>query len=124
MKAQVYGIRNCDTVKKARAWLQAQDVALDFHDFRTEGLSRERIDCWLGKVDWNVLVNRRGQTWRKLPEAKKSAIRDAASAAKLMLEWPTVIKRPVVETGSQLLIGFDAARYASLFTHGKAGTRR
>jgi arsenate reductase len=114
MQVRIYGIRNCDTVKEARAWLEGNGVEIEFHDYKTAGLTRERITSWLERTSWETLLNRRGQTWRNLPDAKRTAIKDTASAVALMLERPTVIKRPVLEYGEKLLVGFDAGRYASL----------
>jgi len=110
----MYGIRNCDTIKKARAWLQHKGVDLEFHDFKSTGLKPDVLARWVHQVGWETLLNRSGQTWRKLPETRKAAVKDSASATALMLEFPTVIKRPVLETGKQLLVGFDTARYASV----------
>ncbi len=106
----VYGIPNCDTVKKARAWLAEHGVAHRFHDFRKEGVPTEQLDDWLRQLGWEVLVNRKGTTWRKLDPATQHAVGDAASARALMLREPSVIKRPVVQwPGGQLTVGFDAA---------------
>jgi arsenate reductase len=118
MKVRLYGIRNCDTVKKARAWLDAKAVDVDFHDFRSAGVSPELLASWLARTGWqtlfNRLVNRRGLTWKKLPEIRRQQVVDAQSAIALMLESPTVIKRPVLVAGSKLLVGFDTEEYASL----------
>ena len=114
MQVRGYGIPNCDTVKRARVWLQDKGIDADFHDYKTAGITRERISSWLKHTDWETLLNRRGLTWRKLPEARKVAIKDAVGAIELMLEQPTVIKRPVLEYGAKLLVGFDAGSYAKL----------
>jgi arsenate reductase len=114
MRVKVYGIPNCDTVKRARAWLDGKGVEAEFHDYKTAGVSRERISSWLRHTDWETLLNRRGLTWRKLPEARKAAIKDDASAIDLMLEQPSIIKRPVLEFDGKLLVGFDAGSYAKL----------
>jgi len=115
MSARMYGIPNCDTVKKARAWASDEGIAIEFHDFKKEGVTANQIAAWLKHTDWETLLNRRGTTWRKLPDAKKAAVKDAASATALMLEMPSIIKRPVLEHGKQMLVGFDSARYAALF---------
>jgi arsenate reductase len=115
MKVRLYGIRNCDTVKKARAWLDAKAVDVDFHDFRSAGVSPELLASWLMQTGWETLVNRRGLTWKKLSGIRRQQVVDARSAITLMLECPTVIKRPVLEAKSKLLVGFDAEEYASLF---------
>jgi arsenate reductase len=114
MRVKVYGIRNCDTVKRARTWLEEKGIDTEFHDYKTEGVSRDKIASWLKHTDWETLLNRRGTTWRKLPEAKQTAVKDDASATDLMLEQPSIIKRPVLEYGSKILVGFDTESYASL----------
>lgn len=106
----LYGIPNCDTVKKARAWLADQQVQVQFHDFKKQGVPPERLDRWLAAVGWEKLLNRQGTTWRKLDEATKAAVTDAKSAHSLMLTQASVIKRPVVEWGSDAVtVGFDVA---------------
>lgn len=107
----LYGIKNCDTVKKARRWLDEHGVEYRFHDLRADGLEAKRLDAWIRAVGWETLLNRRGTTWRKLPEAVREGI-DAKRAAALMLEQPTLIKRPVIEHGEQVLVGFDPDAYA------------
>ena len=103
----VYGIPNCDTVKKARAWLAAHDVAHTFHDFKKQGVPADRLTAWERAVGWEKLVNRQGTTWRKLDPQLQAATVDAASARALMLAQPSVIKRPVVDWGVQITVGFD-----------------
>ena len=98
----LYGISNCDTVKKARAWLDAQGVACTFHDFRKQGVPPARLEAWLQAAGADKLLNRQGTTWRKLDPARQAAVVDAASAAALMREQPSVIRRPVVEAGAAL----------------------
>jgi arsenate reductase (glutaredoxin) len=110
----LYGIRNCDTVGKARRWLDERGVAYRFHDFRTDGLEADRLDGWIRAVGWETLLNRRGTTWRQLPEADREGI-DAERAAALMLEHPTLIRRPVVEHGNQVLVGFNAEAFTQRF---------
>ncbi len=110
----LHGIPNCDTVKKARAWLQAREVPYRFHDFKKEGVPADRLDAWLARLDWTLLVNRQGTTWRKLPPSEQVAVRDAASAAALMRREPSVIKRPVVDWGRQTTAGFDPAAWEAL----------
>ncbi|MHA1598680.1 MAG: ArsC family reductase [Alphaproteobacteria bacterium] len=101
----VYGLKNCDTCRKARKWMDAQGIAHEFHDLRGDGLDSPTLDRWLESVDWEILLNRRGTTWRKLADSEKQGI-DAASARNLMLEHPAMIKRPVFDTPDGLLIGF------------------
>jgi arsenate reductase len=106
----LYGIRNCDTMKKARAWLDAHGVAYAFHDYKVAGIDAARLDDWIGRVGWEVLLNRAGTTFRKLPEADRADI-DAAKATALMLAQPSMIRRPVLDTGDALLVGFKPERY-------------
>jgi arsenate reductase (glutaredoxin) len=115
MKARLYGIRNCDTVNRARAWLEAQSVAVDFHDFKSDGVPQKLLESWIARAGWEALVNRRGLTWRRLAEERRAQVVDAGSATALMLESPSVIKRPLLETGARLVVGFDESEYASLF---------
>ncbi len=110
--ATLYGIKACDTMKKARAWLDAQGVAYAFHDYKAAGIDRAHLEAWIGKVGWEVLLNRAGTTFRKLPEADKSDL-TAAKATALMLAQPSMIKRPVLEIGDRLLVGFKPADYAA-----------
>ncbi len=106
----LYGIPNCDTVKKARAWLAEQAVDVTFHDFKKQGIPESRLDAWMAAVGWEKLVNRQGTTWRKLDEATQAAITDGKSAKALMLAQPSIIKRPVVEwNGKDVTVGFAAA---------------
>jgi len=110
----LYGIPNCDTVKKARAWLDEAGVDYRFHDFKKAGVPEDALARWLKAVGWERLVNRQGTTWRKLDPAVQSSVSDAASAAALMREQSSVIKRPVVEwTSGAITVGFDAKAFAS-----------
>jgi arsenate reductase len=105
----LYGIPNCDTVKKARAWLSEQGADHRFHDFKKQGVPADEMDGWLKTVGWETLVNRKGTTWRKLEEAERAAVVDAASAKALMLAQASVIKRPVVQWADGVVtVGFDA----------------
>jgi len=109
----LYGIPNCDTVKRARAWLQAQGRDVAFHDFKKAGVPADRLDAWAEAVGWERLVNRSGTTWRKLDDAVRAAVVDAASAKRLMRDQASVIKRPVVEwADGAITVGFDAADWA------------
>ena len=106
---EMYGIPNCTTVKKARSWLDERGIAYRFHDFKKDGLPVARLDAWLAALGWEALLNRRGTTWRQLDEATRAAVVDAASARALMLTRPSVIRRPVVEWGSErITVGFDS----------------
>ena len=110
----LYGIPNCDTVKRARAWLTAQGHEHAFHDFKRQGVPADRLDAWMAAQGWERLVNRQGTTWRKLDEPLKQAVVDAASARALMLAQVSVIKRPVVEWGNgAVTVGFDEVAWAA-----------
>ena len=115
MKKTLYGIPNCDTVKKARTWLLDHGHDFEFHDFKKQGLSRELAARWLEQLDWEVLVNRKGMTWRNLPDERKASILDKAAALELMLENPSVIKRPVLAGAGPLSVGFSADQYSRIF---------
>ncbi|HZC57692.1 MAG TPA: ArsC family reductase [Xanthobacteraceae bacterium] len=109
----IYGIKNCDTMKKARAWLDKHRVAYEFHDYKTAGIERERLEQWSKKVGWETLLNQAGTTFRKLPDKDKSGL-DAKKAIALTLEQPSMIKRPVVDLGGgKLLVGFKPEIYQS-----------
>ena len=111
----LYGIPNCDTVKKARTWLSENGVDAVFHDFKKQGLDAATVAGWLKDASWETLVNRKGTTWRKLDEAEKSRVIDATSATALMLATPSVIKRPVLVGAGAVQVGFTPERYAALF---------
>ena len=114
MTITLYGITNCDTVKKARAWLDENGVGVQFHDFKKSGVPAARLDAWLTAVGWERLLNRKGTTWRKLDEALRESTVDAASARRVMLDQPSVIKRPVVEwADGRITVGFDAGDWAA-----------
>lgn len=105
----VYGIPNCDTVKRARTWLDGQGLAYTFHDFKKQGVPQAALARWLSVVGWEPLVNRRGTTWRQLDEAARQAVVDADSAAAALRANPSLVKRPVVEwPGGAVTVGFDA----------------
>ena len=110
----LYGISNCDTIKKARRWLTDNAIEYRFHDVRSDGISRTDLQRWLQTLDWEKLLNRRGTTWRKLPESVRDNI-SKASAIDVMLENPAIIKRPVLEHDRQFYLGFSGARYAEIF---------
>ena len=115
MMATLHGSPNCDTVKKARAWLDSHGVAYGFHDVRKAGVPEADLRRWMAVVGWERLLNRRGTTWRKLDEATRAAVVDAESAAALLRAHPSAIRRPVLAAGDALVVGFDAGRYAALF---------
>lgn len=111
---KVYGIPNCTTVKKARAWLDAHGHAHAFHDYKRQGVPAATLQAAMQQLGWQALVNRSGPTWRKLPEAERAAVVDAASALALMQAHPSVIRRPLLEHAGGYEVGFKEARYAAL----------
>jgi arsenate reductase len=110
----IYGIKNCDTMRKARAWLETRDVAYTFHDYKLQGVERRKLEGWVGEVGWDRLLDRSGTTFRKLPDTDKVDL-DEAKAIALMLAQPSLIKRPVLEASGQLTIGFKPEIYAAAF---------
>jgi len=106
----IYGIKACDTMKKARDWLEGHGVAYDFHDYKTAGVDRARLEGWSHAVGWETLLNRAGTTFRKLPEADRQDL-DESKAIALMLAQPSMIKRPVLDLGDRLVVGFKPDRY-------------
>ncbi len=110
----IYGIKNCDTVKKARRWLDAQAIVYQFHDLRADGLDRQTLESWLQSVDWQTLLNKRGTTWRTLEDQRKESL-DEASAVDLMLAYPTLIKRPVLYDADGCYVGFNEQEYQNRY---------
>ena len=116
MPITIYGIKNCDTMKKARAWLEKHGVEYAFHDYKTAGIERERLERWAKKAGWETLLNRAGTTFKKLPEKDKEELTEKKALA-LMLAQPSMIKRPVLELGGgKLLVGFKVERYGEAFS--------
>jgi arsenate reductase (glutaredoxin) len=111
MTITIYGIRNCDTMKKARAWLDGHDVPYAFHDYKSAGIAKDRLKQWSDVLGWEALLNRAGTTFRKLPDADKEGLNERRALA-LMLAQPSMIKRPVLEVGGKLLVGFKPEIYA------------
>lgn len=109
----VYGLRNCDTCRKARKWLQSQGIEHRFHDVRADGLERATLGRWVAALGWETLLNRRGTTWRQLPESERGPL-TPESATALMLAHPSLIKRPVFDTGGHYLVGFSKAEQTAL----------
>jgi len=110
----LYGIRNCDTMKKAWTWLDDHGVAYGFHDYKKQGIDRAKLEGWVRELGWETVLNRAGTTFRKLPEADRQGL-DAAKAVDLMLAQPSMIKRPILEADGKLLVGFKPAEYESAF---------
>ena len=108
----LYGIRNCDTVRKARAWLDGRGIPYAFHDYKTAGIDEARLSAWAAELGWEKLLNRAGTTFRKLPDADKQGL-DEDKAVALMLALPSMIKRPVLDLGGRRLAGFDAGAWAA-----------
>ena len=113
---KLYGIPNCNTVKKAREWLSQQQIDVPFHDFKKQGIDTALLQQWLPQVGRDKLINRQGTTWRQLPDEVKAGITDDAAAIRLMLDKPSLIKRPVLDIDGKITLGFDAATYESLLT--------
>ena len=113
-KTIIYGIKACDTMKKACDWLDKAGVAYDFHDYKTQGVERAQLEAWVKAAGWETVLNKAGTTFRKLPDADKANI-DAPKAIALMLAQPSMIKRPVVEHGGKIIVGFKPDVYASAF---------
>jgi arsenate reductase len=111
----IYGIKTCDTMKKARAWLDDHGVAYAFHDYKTEGIDKASLERWAKEVSWEILLNRAGTTFRKLPDAQRENMTEKNAIA-LMLEQPSMIKRPVLDVGGKLLVGFKPDIYAKQFS--------
>jgi arsenate reductase (glutaredoxin) len=109
----LYGIANCDQVRRARAWLLKNGVAYEFHDYKTAGVSHELLEKWFSHLPWDALLNRRGTTWRKLSDIVRADVVDQQSATELMLQQPSLIKRPVLRVGPHILVGFVEASYQS-----------
>ena len=114
MTVTLYGIKACDTMQKARAWLDGRGVSYRFHDYKTLGLDRGVLEDWVRRVGWEILLNRAGTTFRKLPDAEKSGL-DAGKAIDLMLAQPSMVKRPVLDAGGVLMVGFKPDIYAAMF---------
>ena len=110
MSITIYGIKNCDTMKKARAWLESAGVGCEFHDYKASGIDRKRLEAWCKEAGWETLLNRAGTTFRKLPEADKAGL-DEKKAIALMLAQPSMIKRPVLDLGGRILVGFKPETY-------------
>ena len=113
----IYGIPNCDTMKKAIGWLNAHGIEYDFINYKKAGIDRTTLEAWAAELGWETLLNRRGMMWRKLPDSIKAAI-DRDSAIRLMLDTPSMIKRPVLDTGSARHVGFKPEWYATIFSKG------
>lgn len=110
MTVTMYGIKNCDTIKKAHKWLDDNGVAFTFHDYKTAGIDSEKLDSWIVKLGWEVLLNKAGTTFKKLPDTQKTDL-GTEKAKALMIAQPSMIKRPVLEVGGDLLVGFNVDRY-------------
>lgn len=112
---KLYGIPNCETVKKARAWLDARGIGYVFHDYRRAGVDARLLAGFAARLGWELLLNRRGTTWRKLSDAQRECVKDQASAIALMVEQPSLIKRPVLERDGNFHVGFSDDLYRHIF---------
>jgi arsenate reductase (glutaredoxin) len=115
MTITIYGIKNCDMMKKAFAWLDGHGVAYAFHDYKKDGIERQRLETWCEELGWESVLNRAGTTFRRLPEQDKESL-NPSKAVKLMLAQPSMIKRPVIESGARLLVGFKPDAYKAALT--------
>jgi Spx/MgsR family transcriptional regulator len=111
----LFGIKNCDTIKKARKYLEQKDIDYNFHDCRSDGLSAQQLQHWVAELGWESLINKRSTTWRQLPDVLKNTV-DEQAAIKLMLEYPTLIKRPLLELNENYYLGFSVTSYDVLFS--------
>ncbi len=110
-KITVYGIPNCDVTKKAISWLNKNNIDFTFHDYKLEGINKEKLDSWFKKENWENIFNKRSTTWRELPAKEQEKVKDQLSAIKVMMEHNSIIKRPVIEHGNKLIIGFNEEQY-------------
>lgn len=115
----LYGIKNCDTIKKAKKWLEEQQIAYQFHDYRADGLDEEMLRTFIEQLGWESLLNTRGTTWRKLNESVRQSINNADSAAELMLAQPAIIKRPLLAHNHRMLLGFNPDQYTQFLAEEK-----
>ena len=114
MAVTIYGIKNCDTMKKARTWLEAQSIAYDFHDYKAAGIDKAHLQAWVKELGWETVLNRAGTTFRALPDADRQGL-TAEKAVALMLAQPSMIKRPILDLGKIRLAGFKPDLYAAAF---------
>ena len=115
MRIKLYGIPNCDTVKKARNWLSSHNIEVDFHDYKKEGITKEKLKQWSKATGWEKLLNKKGTTWRQLPAETQAGIVKEREAIALMMENSSLIKRPVIELGNKIMVGFDEEVYVQAF---------
>jgi len=114
---EVYGIKNCNTVKKALNWLTENNISFNFHDFKKEPATVEKLEAWEQEVSWEVLVNKKGTTWKKLSAEEQQSVIDAASANTVLVQHNSMIKRPVIEVKDAIVVGFDEVIYSQTFNH-------
>lgn len=110
---KMYGIPNCDTIKKAKKWLDSQDLSYEFHNYKKDGIDKSLLKQWVKAVGWETLLNKRGTTWRKLDDSVKHGVNEA-SAIEIMIEQPSIIKRPVLVAGDTIIVGFNESDYQEL----------
>jgi len=111
----VYGIPNCDTTKKALTWLSKKKIVFSFHDYKQQGINKEKLNEWCNKAGWEMIFNKRGTTWRELTEAEQKKVTDQPTAIKIMLQHNSIIKRPIIERGNKLAVGFNDEQYQNIF---------
>jgi arsenate reductase (glutaredoxin) len=114
-KTIIYGIPNCDTSKKALTWLSKNNIAFTFHDYKLQGISKEKLEDWCNKQGWETIFNKRSTTWRELPEAEQLKVTNQAAAIKVMLASNSIIKRPIIEYNGRIMLGFNEAAYEKAF---------
>jgi len=114
-KIIVYGIPNCDTTKKALAWFSKKNIPFSFHDYKQVGITKEKLNDWCSRKGWELIFNKRSTTWRELPDAVQKKITDRQAAIKLMIENNSIIKRPIIEFGNELIVGFNEEEYQKIF---------
>ena len=110
-KIIVYGIPNCDTTKKALAWLTKKNIPFSFHDYKQAGINKQKLEEWIGKAGLEIIFNKRSTTWKELPEAEQQKVADQRSAIQLMMTNTSIIKRPIIENGNDLIVGFNEEQY-------------
>ena len=114
-KTMVYGIPNCDTTKKAMTWMSKKKIDFSFHDYKQMGISKQKLEEWCNKAGWKMIFNKRSTTWRELTEAEQKKVTDQSLAIKIMIQYNSIIKRPIIEKGNDLLVGFNEEQYKRAF---------
>lgn len=118
-KITIYGIPNCDTIKKTKDWFSKNKIDITFHDYKKEGISKKKLQDWCKEAGWETLLNKKGTTWRTIDPAVQAGVTNATAAIALMMDHNSLIKRPVIETGKKIIVGFDEKNISSLIKHKK-----